>query len=57
MGNCTMSGNELDEMRKVRGWSALVDAWPQLEALFVEEEKLGRAPKLFAAMQAIEGIG
>jgi hypothetical protein len=41
----------LDEMRKIRGWSALVDAWPKLEALFVEESPSGQGPKLFAAIQ------
>jgi hypothetical protein len=41
----------LSEMRKVRGWSALVDAWPKLEALFVEESPSGQCPKLFAAIQ------
>jgi hypothetical protein len=43
----------LDEMRKVRGWAPLVDAWPELEALYVEEMSQDRAPKLYAAMKAL----
>lgn len=34
-------------------WRGLVDAWPELEALYAEELPTGKAPKLYARMQAL----
>jgi hypothetical protein len=47
----------LDEMRAKPRWTPFVDAWPELEQLYVDElkNKDGRAPKLYALMQKLEG--
>lgn len=34
-------------------WAALVDAWGELEALYLEESPTGRAPKLYARMKEL----
>lgn len=34
-------------------WSALVDAWPNLEVLYAEEKSQKSAPKLYAEMQRV----
>lgn len=38
-------------------WRPLVDHWSELEALYVEEEPTGNAPKLWARMRALQGRG
>lgn|GEM_PF-5020403 len=40
-----------------REWHGLADAWPELEALWLEEEKRAdrRMPKLYARMQRAQG--
>jgi hypothetical protein len=40
---------------KYPGWSALVGAWDELTALYLEELPTGRGPKLYDRMQALEG--
>ena len=47
----------LDEMKSVSlVWTALVENWAELEAIFQEEVSSGRAPKLYDRMQElIEG--
>ncbi len=36
-------------------WKPLVDAWAELEALYVEESPSGTAPKLWARMNELSG--
>lgn len=47
--------NRIGEMRSVPGWAKLVDAWDELEALYLEEvpKGTGRAPKLYARMREL----
>ncbi len=42
----------LSEMTRIEGWPPLVAAWPELEKLYEEELPLGKAPKLYAALEA-----
>jgi hypothetical protein len=43
----------IGEMRGEVGWTNLVDAWDELEALYLEELPSGRCPKLYARMKAL----
>lgn len=47
----------IGEMAKVKGWKRLAPAWDELEALYVEELPSGKAPKLWARMQALTSRG
>jgi hypothetical protein len=44
----------IGEMATVRSWAGLVEAWDELEALYLEEEPSGEGPKLWRRMQQIE---
>jgi hypothetical protein len=47
----------IGEMRTVKGWAPLVDAWDELERLYLEEvpNHRGAAPRLYARMRELLG--
>ena len=44
----------ISEMADAPGWAGLVEAWDELEALYLEELPSGQCPKLYARMREIE---
>ncbi len=42
------------EMRLVPGWAKLVDAWDELEQLYLEERGSGSCPKFYKRMKELE---
>lgn len=54
-GGVSRIGEVATAFPKSRAWAQLAAAWPELEALFVEESKRAdhKAPKLYARMQEL----